>query len=217
MFLYQPQLPNLNIPHEYIPRSVHRVPEDTKLAVDLSSVSPLPVLPSRVPALSATILSANINSTPKNSQLFLFDAQELYTKLIAKVSFSSPIYDIVEELNALSNVRFTLHRIASWKQLKLILAEGLSPMVGHTVYDSFVQAEHSGVVPMPKRGEGLLGGHIVNLVEFDPVTDTLIALSNLGEGFGYDGRLRYRGSFIRNLSICCDFFVLVPGRVTHAN
>jgi hypothetical protein len=217
MFLYSPQLPNLNIPHEFVPRSVHKTPENNSIAVDLSVIENLPVFPARAPALSAVITAAFLNSSSPGAKLVLPDPQEMYDVLAAKTGLASPIYDIVSELNLLSATQFVLHRIASWKQLQLVIAEGLSPLVGHTVYSSFIQAEHTGVVPMPKRGEGLLGGHIVNLVEFNPVDDTLKALSNLGGAFGYEGKLTYRGSFIRNLAICCDFFVLVPGKVIYAN
>jgi len=130
---------------------------------------------------------------------------------------SDSIYEIVDELNKVSVLQYKLHRVASWKQLRLALAEGLSPMVGGSVYDSFLRAESTGVVPMPKPGEGLLGGHIASLVSYDPVGDVAVAFANLGPQFGHKGKIKMRGSYIRNLSISSDFFVLVPGSVAYAH
>jgi len=141
------------------------------------------------------------------------DMSPVFKHLLAKTGRTDTIYDMVRELQRVSVGKFALHKVSSWKQLQLALAEGLTVMVGHTVYERFVDAEGSGVVPMPRPGEGLLGGHIVNLVGYDPVADTATALGNLGGDFGHRGMLTYRGSFIRNLSICFDFFVLVPRRV----
>jgi len=219
VFNYRPQLPNFNVSGKYQSRSLREPPAKEKMEIDLSPLAGMPVIPESgvSPLLHAVMLSACINvQAPINNINIItptVDMSSIYEHLITKTSYSDTVYDIVRELQLSGAPELALHKVSSWKQLQLALAEGLTVMVGHTVYESFVEAEGTGVVPMPKAGEGLLGGHIVNLVGYNPVTDIATALGNLGEGFGHKGMLTYRGSFIRNLSICFDFFVLVPGRV----
>ena len=216
MFTYSPQLPNLNTASKFQARSLREPPKKEKIEVDLSPLEGSPDFPGKKtsPLLRAVMLSAVINSQcPVQENLHMEDMSPVFKHLLAKTGRTDTIYDMVRELQRVSVGKFALHKVSSWKQLQLALAEGLTVMVGHTVYERFVDAEGSGVVPMPRPGEGLLGGHIVNLVGYDPVADTATALGNLGGDFGHRGMLTYRGSFIRNLSICFDFFVLVPRRV----
>jgi len=217
MFSYRPQLPNMNVPHEYTARSIREVPDEL-LKVDTTILNGSPRHFSGGPLLNALLLSVGINSNaPTQAVPGDEDLDALHEQLIKTTGITDSIYEMVDELNKLAVFQYKLHRVASWKQLKLALAEGLSPMVGGSVYDSFLRAETTGVVPMPKPGEGLLGGHIASLVSFDPVGDVAVAFANLGPEFGHKGKIKLRGSYIRNLSISSDFFVLVPGSIVYAH
>lgn len=216
MFTHRPQLPNLNTANKFQGQTLREPPTKEKIEVDLSPLAGAPTFPGKIisPLLRAVSLSAVINSrAPTQVNLSYEDMSPVFKHLWETTGQGDSIYDIVRELQLSCVSKLTLNKVSSWKQLQLALAEGLTVMVGHTVYERFIEAEGSGVVPMPRPGEGLLGGHIVNLVGYNPVTDIATALGNLGGGFGHKGMLTYRGSFLRNLSICFDFFVLVPGRV----
>ena len=49
------------------------------------------------------------------------------------------------------------------------LADGCPIVFGFSVYESFESADvaHTGVVPLPPRGETLVGGHAVVAVGYD--------------------------------------------------
>ena len=118
--------------------------------------------------------------------------------------------DMVDELNKqYDSLTFSLLKCTSWKSVLSALAEGYTVMVGGSVYYSFQQAQYGGIVPMPNKNEGLLGGHIFNLVSYDTEKDLATAIGNLGEDFGNGGIIPIRGAYLRNLNINRDFFILL--------
>ena len=128
-------------------------------------------------------------------------------------TFRMDMYELVDELNKKAkehNWVFGLCRIDTWEKVLLALLEGWTVMVGGSVYESFNKAELSSIVPMPKPGEALLGGQVVNIVSFDQEEDTAQVFGNQGMNVGRRGFFTYRGSYLRNLGICRDFFVLIP-------
>ncbi len=160
------------------------------------------------PTVSAVWLSAKINSFRLNQGPVAFLGE---TEADLAVWTHPTLYSCVQALNeriAEPGWVFTLHRIDTWEKVLLAMLEGWTVMVGHSVYESFSSAH--GIVPMPKPGEALLGGHIVNMVSFDQEGDTAQALGNMGMKVGRRGFFTYRGSYLRNLGICRDFFVLLP-------
>lgn len=52
-------------------------------------------------------------------------------------------------------------------RIKTNIAAGLPSMFGFTVYSSINQANTSGKIPFPTRGERILGGHAINAVGYD--------------------------------------------------
>jgi C1A family cysteine protease len=53
------------------------------------------------------------------------------------------------------------HRILTNEGIKAALASGNGVVMGFEVYESFERIGSNGVMPMPKKGEALLGGHAV--------------------------------------------------------
>lgn len=70
------------------------------------------------------------------------------------------------------------HRVTDLTALKSALAEGYPVVLGIGVYESFEsdQVAKTGIVPMPKRGEKLLGGHAVLAVGYKDDAN------NIGQG-----------------------------------
>lgn len=204
MYDYQMQYPNMNL-GVYAPRSVRAsmLEKITNIEVDLAPlVGYVPV--DTMMVSNAIWLSSVINAGNKDHT-----SEEPFAKS-CRLRYSNPtIYDTVKVLNEKSKEkRYLLSRVGSWDDIQLALMEGYTVMLGGTVYSSFSSAETSGIVPMPRPGEDLLGGQIVNLVSFDREKDLGWAIGNQGKDVGRDGLFQYRGSHLRNLAIFRDFFLL---------
>lgn len=73
--------------------------------------------------------------------------------------------------------------------LKTALAAGYPVVFGFTVYDSFESdiVAHSGVVPLPHRGESVLGGHAVVAVGYNTAHKQIYCRNSWGTGWGASG------------------------------
>ncbi|MNX76202.1 Papain family cysteine protease [compost metagenome] len=74
-------------------------------------------------------------------------------------------------------------------QLKAELAKGNPAVFGYTVYKSFMSptVAKTGMMPMPKPGEQILGGHAVFIVGYDDAKQVLIIKNSWGGGWGDKG------------------------------
>ena len=225
-FDYDIALANMNT-SVYAPRGVYSgmLRKTNDIAVDTSALSGprgmlIPDAGEDCPVHFAALwVSAKINGARlhKNDMAFLGDRPSLAFR--SETRGSRSLYDAVDSLNSLSQdfgFVYTLQLVDKWESVLLALMEGYTVMVGGSVYEGFDSALSGSIVRMPKPGEALLGGHIVNLISFDQKEDLGVAIGNLGITVGRRGLLKYRGSYFRNLAICRDFYVLTP-RYEHAN
>jgi hypothetical protein len=118
------------------------------------------------------------------------------------------LYGLIKFINKANNLSLTLNTITKFEYLQDCLALGYPVVVGGSVYESFLEAAESGIVPMPKRDESLLGGHAFCLVGYHKDSDTYEALANFGPDFGAAGRVRLYSTYLRNLNICRDFYMV---------
>jgi len=86
------------------------------------------------------------------------------------------------------------HRVTNLTLLKTALAEGYPAVIGINVYESFEsdQVAKTGIVPLPKRGEQLLGGHAILAVGYKDDTKikgqgVVICRNSWGENWGDKG------------------------------
>ena len=86
------------------------------------------------------------------------------------------------------------HRVTNLTLLKTALAEGYPVVIGIKVYESFEsdQVAQTGIVPLPKRGEQLLGGHAVLAVGYKDDSKikgqgVVICRNSWGESWGDKG------------------------------
>jgi len=95
-------------------------------------------------------------------------------------------------------------------QLKAALIEGFPVVFGFLVYESFESQEvaQTGIMPIPKKGEQLLGGHAVALVGFDDNKQWFIVRNSWGEGWGDKGYFYMPYSFIQNPDMASDFWTV---------
>lgn len=71
--------------------------------------------------------------------------------------------------------------------LKAQLASGQPAVFGFTVYQSFMNIGSNGVMPMPKAGEQVIGGHAVFVVGYDDNKQSLIVRNSWGTSWGDNG------------------------------
>jgi C1A family cysteine protease len=92
--------------------------------------------------------------------------------------------------SALNHRISTFHRLATLDQIKQCLALTTQPvLIGINVYESFETPEvaKTGIVPMPKPGEQLLGGHDVAIFGYDDAKQCFKVLNSWGEAWGDKG------------------------------
>jgi C1A family cysteine protease len=87
---------------------------------------------------------------------------------------------------ALTYQRIPVHNLTLMRNC---LAAGYPFTFGFLVYESFESQEmaDTGVMPMPKRGEQILGGHCVAAVGYDDATQRLLVRNSWGTDWGMPG------------------------------
>jgi C1A family cysteine protease len=85
---------------------------------------------------------------------------------------------------------FKIHdakQLASLDDVKAALANGQVVAFGFRVYKSFMSIKADGVMPEPKPGEQVLGGHAVLAVGYDDAKKVLIIRNSWSEKWGDKG------------------------------
>lgn len=77
------------------------------------------------------------------------------------------------------------HVGATNEDLKAVLNAGYPVIISFPVYESFFETGKNGIVPLPKRGEKLIGGHAVLAVGYNE--NIIICKNSWGTQFGDNG------------------------------
>jgi len=77
--------------------------------------------------------------------------------------------------------------LANLDDVKTAIANGGAVAFGFTVYQSFENIGADGMMPMPKQGESVLGGHAVLAVGYDDEKKALIIRNSWGGDWGDHG------------------------------
>jgi C1A family cysteine protease len=95
-------------------------------------------------------------------------------------------------------------------QLKAALIDGFPIVFGFSVYESFESDDvaKTGIMPLPKEGEKILGGHAVALVGFDDSKKVFIVRNSWGEIWGDKGYFYMPYEFIINSAYASDFWTI---------
>lgn len=93
--------------------------------------------------------------------------------------------------------------------LQAALAEKLPVIVGILVYESFCTATvaSTGIVPLPKSTEQLLGAHAVLLTAYSKITRQFRALNSWGS-WGQKGSFTVPFGYLTNPNLCFDAWVV---------
>ena len=114
-------------------------------------------------------------------------------------------------LEALKHTALDYQRLVqSSVSMKTCLAAGNPFVFGFTVYESFEGAEvaKSGMVPLPKTGEKVLGGHAVLAVGYDDKTECFIVRNSWGTVWGKNGYFTIPYDYLINSDLAADFWTI---------
>jgi C1A family cysteine protease len=109
------------------------------------------------------------------------------------------------------NHRFTSYsRVnnSSLTAMQSCLAAGYPIVGGFTVYESFESqtVANTGVVPMPKASEQILGGHAVLVVGYDDASQRFIVRNSWGTSWGMAGYFTIPYAYFTNIQLADDFW-----------
>ena len=96
-------------------------------------------------------------------------------------------------------------------QIKQALNSGYPIIFGMSVFDSFISDEvtQTGMIPMPKDDEKLLGGHAVLLVGYDDEESIWICRNSFGEEWGDKGHFYLPYEFLlKDKKFATDFWMI---------
>ena len=94
--------------------------------------------------------------------------------------------------------------------MKDCLAQGYPFVFGFTVYESFESPEvaKTGIMPMPKPTESVLGGHAILCVGYDDVRQVFIVRNSWGEGWGDKGYFYMPYAYITDPGLANSFWTV---------
>jgi C1A family cysteine protease len=95
-------------------------------------------------------------------------------------------------------------------QMQGCLAQGYPFVFGFSVYESFMKPEvaKTGIVPLPPRGEQLIGGHAVLAVGYDDAEQSFIVRNSWGTGWGMKGYCLMNYAYLTDPSLARDFWAI---------
>lgn len=92
--------------------------------------------------------------------------------------------------------------------MKSCLAQGYPFIFGFVVYESFESdaVANTGIMPMPKPGEQVVGGHAVCAVGYNDATQMVKVRNSWGAGWGMSGYFEMPYAFISDPNQASDFW-----------
>lgn len=120
---------------------------------------------------------------------------------------SASAYKKALNFTALSYTRLDNTKI---EQLVDCLAKGFPFVFGFTVYDSFEsdKVAKTGIVPMPKKTESILGGHCVYCIDYDANRKGFWCVNSWGDGWGKKGLFFMPQAYLTNNNLADDFWMI---------
>jgi C1A family cysteine protease len=95
-------------------------------------------------------------------------------------------------------------------QMQGRLASGYPFVFGFSVYESFMseQVAKTGEVPLPTRGEQLIGGHAVVAVGYDDSIQRFIVRNSWGSKWGMKGYFTMPYAYLTDPQLASDFWAI---------
>lgn len=95
--------------------------------------------------------------------------------------------------------------------IKQTLLSGAAVSFGFTVYNSFMSGNWdslTGIMPIPKKTEQVLGGHAVTIIGWSDSKKAFLIQNSWGTGWGQNGKFWMPYSFLLNSNECDDFWCI---------
>jgi C1A family cysteine protease len=92
--------------------------------------------------------------------------------------------------------------------VKYYLAHNFPVMFGFTVYNSISQADKTGSIPFPTKGDVVVGGHAVLAIGYNDADQTLLIRNSWGEGWGDKGYGKLPYDYVLK-GLAVDFWTMV--------
>jgi C1A family cysteine protease len=101
-------------------------------------------------------------------------------------------------------------RLETLEEMRICLADGFPFVFGFSVYESFESATvaRTGVAPMPRRNEKLLGGHAVLAVGYDDAKERFLVRNSWGTGWGMKGYFTLPYDYLGDRNFSDDFWTI---------
>ena len=112
--------------------------------------------------------------------------------------------------DAAKRVISAYRRLSGLAQMQACLASGFPVAFGFTVYASFESAAvaKTGTMPMPTRGEAVLGGHAVLAVGYDNKAGRLLVRNSWGPAWGQQGYFTMPYAYVQAPGLASDFWTI---------
>lgn len=94
--------------------------------------------------------------------------------------------------------------------IKSAIVSVLPIQIGFSVYDSFESSyvAKTGIVPLPKYSESMLGGHSVALIGYDDQSQRFLCRNSWGQSWGNKGNFTIPYAYLTNARLASDFWVI---------
>lgn len=111
---------------------------------------------------------------------------------------------------ALTYQRITMPSNDPTNDMLICVASGYPFVAGITLYESFESpaVTKTGVVPMPAKGEQLLGGHAILVVGYEQGTKRFICRNSWGRSWGDKGYFYLPYAYLTSRGLASDMWVI---------
>ena len=101
-------------------------------------------------------------------------------------------------------------RLQTLVEMRACLADGYPFVFGFTVYESFEsqRVAATGIVPMPRPREKVLGGHAVLAVGYDDAKKRFLVRNSWGTGWGMNGYFTMHYDYLTSRALSDDFWTI---------
>lgn len=123
---------------------------------------------------------------------------KVYTRPTPAAYKSAARYQITEYKRLVADLQVSIYALT--REVPFVF--------GFSVYESFLSdaVAKTGMAPMPKEGEGLIGGHCVVAVGFNNKTKKFLCRNSWGTGWGLKGHFYLDYEYLENRGLSDDFW-----------
>lgn len=123
---------------------------------------------------------------------------------------TAKMYADAKRYQVLEYLRVSNAGVAGVAAIVTSLAAGFPVVFGATLYESFEQPGPGadGMIPMPKHGEQILGGHCQCIVGYDAAKQAFLVANSWGTGWALEGYEWMPYAYLTNTKLADDFWTL---------